>query len=493
MPTPTALFLGIDVSRDTLGLALLAGNGSVVGTLTRSYSSAPSDSVDPLDWWRAARTGIKELLRRSKVTASAIRCIGVTGDSHGFAALDREGKPLCPSVIGPQAEAVPFVETLVKTVGARNLVNLTGETAHEGATAVKLLWLKESERRVWHDLALILPPKDFLRFRLTGTIGTCAYDATASLLGNPKNRAWSKLLLTQLGINPASLPPIQPGNSLAGRVTAEAAKESGLHPGTPVITGVPHVAAAAISLGASEPGTALVELGGDGSLLIPTTQAQRDASGILALQCHSLDDRWALVCDGLCSDSPILWLIHEVLLADLAQARRAKREPLDLLAELAAEVPTGAEGLIFHAPGRRPDSGFHGLGFHHRRGHLVRAMLESGALDVRRALDAAATLNQAPERLLVTGPSATNHLWCQILADATHRPVHAHPGESRDAIGAAMLASVAVGTFKSVEEAAKKVLAKPTVFQPRKAATEVYDALLPLFNAPAATELAVKA
>jgi xylulokinase len=74
---------------------------------------------------------------------------------------------------------------LTRTVGARNLVNLTGETAHEGATAVKLLWLRENERRVWHDLALILPPKDFLRYRLTGMAATCPFDATASLLGKP--------------------------------------------------------------------------------------------------------------------------------------------------------------------------------------------------------------------------------------------------------------------------------------------------------------------
>jgi len=474
MASPAAAFLGIDVGREALGLTIITGTGATLGSLARSYSSTPTETVDPQDWWRAARTGVKELLRRTRITAASIRCIGLTGDSHGFAALDREGRSLCSVTMGPQADAAPFVDALIAQVGARNLVNLTGESAHTGATAVKLLHLKETERRVWHDLAMVLPPKDFLRYRLTGQAATCAYDATASLLGNPKNRAWSKLLLTQLGLNPNWLPPIQAGNALAGRVTPEAAKETGLHPGTPVIVGLPHVVAAAISLGVTDPGSALVELGGDGALFMPITEPLRDPSGLLALQGHSLENQWALVADGLCAESPFLWLTHEVLLADLAQARRAKREPLDALAELAAEVPPGSDGLLFLPPGRHTLSGFIGLEFHHRRGHLVRAVLESGALAVRRALAAAEALKQKPERLLVTGPCASNHLWCQILADAAGRPVHTHAGDGRDAVGAAIVAAVSVGSFKTIEEATRKLLAKPTIFQPRKAATAAY-------------------
>src|SRR5690606_4529400 len=105
MASPAASFLGIDVGRDALGLTIITGTGATVGSLQRSYSSSPSEAVDPQDWWRAARTGIKELLRRTRIPANAIRCIGLTGDSHGFAALDREGKTLCPATIGPQESA----------------------------------------------------------------------------------------------------------------------------------------------------------------------------------------------------------------------------------------------------------------------------------------------------------------------------------------------------------------------------------------------------
>ena len=167
MAQTAACFLGIDVRRDGLGLAVLAANGAVLGTLDRSYTGTPSDTSDPQDWWRAARTGIKELLRRVERPASSIRCIGVTGDSSAFVALDRDGKVLCPSTFGPDPKVAQYVDEVVRKVGLRNLVNLAGAPATTACMAVKLCWLRDNEKRAWHDLAWIVPAKDFIRFRLT--------------------------------------------------------------------------------------------------------------------------------------------------------------------------------------------------------------------------------------------------------------------------------------------------------------------------------------
>ena len=261
MPPP-AYFLGIDVARNGLGLVILSADGKQAATLRRAYSATTEDSHDPQDWWRAARTGIKEILRRASLRPEQIRCIGVTGDSDGMVALSKDGKVLCSSTIGPDTRAEPQVELLNRTVGARNLLNLASGAAHSGATAVKLLWLRENEKRVWHDLGAVLSPKDFLRYRLCETLVTDASDASATLLFNPKTRAWSKQLMTLLDINPNWLPAISSGQLISGRVTSVAAREAGLQSGTPVITGGGHASATAIAAGVLGPGTAMVELGG---------------------------------------------------------------------------------------------------------------------------------------------------------------------------------------------------------------------------------------
>lgn len=480
MAPPQACFLGIDVGRHGLTLVLLSAAGEALALLERSYTSTPSETTDPQDWWRAARTGIKELLRRSGRAASAIRCIGVTGESSGFVAVDREHKVLCPTTLGPDPRALPYAEQIHRTVGVRNLLNLASGPATESCAAAKLLWVRDHQKRVWHDLAAILPPKDFLRLRLTGQLATDASDAAATLLFNPRSRTWSKQLLTSLDLNPAWLPAVQNGQQIAGRVTAEAARESGLQAGTPVVTGASHIAAAAVAVGVLHPGSAMLELGGDGSFFLPTADAVRDGSGRLAATCHTLPGTWALAAHGCAGGTALDWLMREVLPQEVAQARRAKREPLDALAELAAEVPPASDGLLFLTPGRHPLPGFAGLDLaQHRRGHLVRAVLEGGALALRQAADAAEAVKRRPTTVILTGTGASNTLWCQLVADALAHTVHAIPCNACDAIGAAMLASASVGIFKNIEDACSKMVGARTTYHPRRAATEAYEAALP--------------
>lgn len=481
MPSPTAYFLGIDVARTGLGLVVLSGGGEQVASLHRAYGGGTDQLFDPQDWWRAARTGIKEILRRAELKADQIRCIGVTGDSDGMVALSKDGKVLCTSSLGIDPRAETQVDLLNRTVGARNLLNLASGSAHGGATAVKLLWLRENEKRVWHDLGVVLSPKDFLRFRLCETLVTDASDAAATLLFNPKTRAWSKQLLSLLDINPAWLPSISSGQLISGRVTSTAAREAGLQSGTPVITGGGHASSAAIAAGVLAPGGVMAELGGVGGIFAPTADAVRDPSNRLISTCHTLAGVWALAQGDLAGPEPLEWLQQHVFASEVMQAKRAQRDPLEPLAELAAETPPGSDGLLHLQPKLSPRmTGFLGLGRKHGRGHLVRAVLESGAMSLRSAIDALVDMKREPEEVLVVGSGAGNTLWCQILADALDRQITAIPGAECAATGAAILASSSVGLYKNVPEACSKMVGQRIAYQPRKAATEVYQTLAPI-------------
>jgi xylulokinase len=255
-------------------MALVSGDGSMIEPLRRAYGGDDL-LADPQDWWRAARTGIKEVLRRSKVRAEQIRCIGLTGD-EACVALDKAGKVLCPTVLGPDPRAEATAKQLQSRVGTRNLLNLAGAMATSTALAPKLLWLRENEKRTWHDLHFALSAKDFLRFRLTDTAATDACEAGSTLLYNPRTRSWSRQLMSLLEINPDWLPPVGAAAALSGRVTEAAARESGLAAGTPVVTGAAHAAALAIAAGATGPGRGVVELGGTGALFIPVAEVPRE-------------------------------------------------------------------------------------------------------------------------------------------------------------------------------------------------------------------------
>jgi len=473
--------LGCDIARGGLGLAILAGDGTIVHAMRRAYAGESGDeraAGDPLDWWRAARTGIKELLRRAKLKPDQIRCIGITGDD-ACVLIDNEGTSLANATLGGDPRAASAIEELHKAVGARTLLNLTGGTASTVATAVKLLALRATEKRAWHDLHQVLGAKDFLRFKLTGTLTTDATDAAATLLFNPKTRTWSKQVLTLLGFQPEWFPPISDGKSLAGRVTEAAARDTGLAAGTPVITGAGHPAALALACGIHQPGAAVIELGGRGDLFLTTSEFSRDPSGRLASSCHTVPNTWALAARDLAGAGGVDWLFSAVLPAEAAQARRNQRDPLELLAEMASEVPPGADDLLYLPAAPGAPGGFLGLDPRHGRGHLARAAFEGGALACRRVLDQLSELKRAPEKIVLTGPGAANHLWCQIMADVLDRPVQAISPVESAAIGVAVLATVAVGVHKTVDDACAKVSKHRVSFSPRRAAADVYKNVAP--------------
>lgn len=477
MPTP-AYLLGIDVGRNGLGLVVLDGHGATVAAARRAFGHAPGEAADPQDWWRAARTGIKEMLRKSAIDPDRIRAVGLSGDSHGLAVVAKDGRSLCATVLGPDARCREAAAELARLVGPRNLANLTGGSASIAAAAAKLLLIKGSEKRVWHDLAWILAPKDFLRLRLTGVAATDAVDATATLLYNPKTRAWSKQIAQALGIDPAWLPPVVAASAMTGRITDAAAKECGLAAGTPVIGGAGHAAAVAVAAGALAPGACLVELGAIGSFMVACAdEAPRDPSGTLRPSCTVVPGRAALDAESVAGADGLDWLMETVLATEAAQARRAGRDVHELLAELAAEVPPGASGCLHLPLGRA--AGFLGLRPGIGRGHLVRAAFEGGALAALAAVAAAEAAGATIDRIIAAGPGAAGSLWAQILADILGRAVEVAPAAEAAATGVAILAAPAVGVHRSLDAAAQAMVRRHGPLQPRRAATEAYAPIIP--------------
>jgi xylulokinase len=221
----------------------------------------------------------------------------------------------------------------------------------------------------------------------------------------------------------------------------------------------------------------LIELGSSAGLFAPTAETLRDPSFRLIGACHCLAGTWALAAPYLAGAAPIEWLSDIVFTNEVLHARRTGRDALEPLTEKAAEVPPGAEGLLYLPPEHGRLAGFLGLKPQHGRGHLVRAALESGALASRQALDALRDLKLPVKEVLVSGPGANNTLWCQILADALDHQVHAAAVPECAATGAAILASSAVGLYKSVQEACGHLIQSTTPYAPRKAASDVYQAL----------------
>lgn len=475
-----AHFLGIDVTLSGVLLLLLDRSGTRVLSLARAVTPQDDGSIDPQDWWRAVRTGVKELLRRAHLSADDLRSIGLSGPGDAPILLDREGRVLAPVTPGADPELSEDVEELVRRVGARNLRNLSGCGPALDSFAAKLLRIRRVRPRAWHDLAAILTAKDFLRMRLTGEMQGEPSAASRSQLLSPRARAWSRQLATALEVDLGWLPPVINGSQIGGRVSTVAARETGLQAGTPVVGGAGREAALAIIGAALEEGSAVVELGGAGALAVVSASPRRDPADCMDLGCHCLEGLWLLGGRAIADDRHLDWLA-EMMPAEMQAAKRLRKDRLTQMSECAAEVSTGAEGLLLMPAGTghacKPGA-LLGLDHRHGRGHLARAVLEGTAMAVAEQMATATALLGAIPRITLLGPGAASPLWCQMVADACQSEVSVLDINDGPARGAALLGALAVGGFADPATAAKKAGSDRRRLQPRKAASQVYAALL---------------
>ena len=479
-----SLVLGLDVSTTAAKAVLMDRMGRAVATGTAEYPCrAPRplwSEADPERWWEGAVTAIRSALRSAGVSGREVEAAGPTGQMHGCVLLDRKGEVVRPAILWNDQRTGQQCEQIRRRLGPR-LPEITGNDALTGFTAPKLLWVRENEPQVWERVAHFLLPKDYVRFRLTGELATDKSDGAGTLLFDLAARAWSAEIMEVLDVNPGWAPQAFEGPEVAGTVSGEAARLTGLGAGTPVVAGGGDQAANAVGCGAVDPGTVALSLGTSGVVFAPTREPVLEAAGRVHSFCHCLPDRWHLMGVMLSAAGALRWF-RDALAPGMSFAQ--------LDAE-AARVPAGAEGLLFapYLTGERtpyPDptarGAFVGLTVRHTRGHLARAVLEGVAFGLRDSLEAMTGAGMPrPQQIRASGGGTRSPLWRQILADALGAEIVSVSTAEGAAAGAGVLAAVGAGWFPSVGEAASAMV-KVSDAVPPGPDRETYDRLHPLYQ-----------
>jgi xylulokinase len=194
---------------------------------------------------------------------------------------------------------------------------------------------------------------------------------------------------------------------------------------------------------------------------------------------------------NLSAGGSLQWFRNQLCKADAASAKRAKKEIYDLLADEAAEIAAGSEGLFFlpylsgeRTPHADPDARgcFIGLTLAHGRGHLVRAIMEGVAYSMRDSFDIFESLDVPIRQIRASGGGARSPLWRQIQADMYGRKVATVNTEEGPAFGVALLAAVGAGEFKDIREACKAVIRVVSETSPNRAAKKYYDKAFPIYQ-----------
>lgn len=459
---PTGCLLGLDVGTTTCRCIAADRQGEVVAwaaTEVAPYYPAPGRAVLHADrWWEAARQVLRDVAAQLRRADARPAALGLAGLMHAITPLDAEGRVLAPSMLWMDQRAQAQVDWL-NAEARETLEAVLGPGARASSTPSlpRLRWLSEHEPEIMRRTRIWLLPKDYVRYRLTGRWASDPSDAAGAMLYDPRRGDWSPELLALAGVRPEQMPPILPSEALAGHLTTEAAAATGLAAGLPVAVGAGDTLATTLGSGGEAPGRALIYIG---TAAWVRRQGRRDRSRFLATATTGAALRWLR--DLLAGPGNVL--SYEQMMNE------------------ALQVPPGAEGLVFlpHLCGERgprPNAeargALVGLSLRHGRGHLVRAVLEGACCHLRLLLEDGTA--DAAEEIWAAGGAAHSAVWMQILSEVLGQPVHTPRVVEAGALGAAMLAAIAVGIHADRQAAMAAMVHPGPVYRPAAERVAAYE------------------
>ncbi len=428
---------------------------------------------DPEDWWRAAQEAIREVLATSGVAASKIGAIGLTGQMHGAVMLDAEGAVLRPSLIWCDQRTDAQCDWLHERIGRARLIELTCNPALPNFTLTKLLWVRDHEPEIFARIAHVLCPKDYVRFRLTGTYSMDVQEASGTLLLDVTHRRWSSEVARIAGIDESWLPQLFESPEVCAHISTEAAAPTGLVAGTPVVAGAGDQGAGAVGMGILQPGSVSATIGTSGVVFAATAAPTKDPLGRLHTFCHAVPGRWHVMGVTQAAGLSLRWL-RDII---------APGANYDTLTAEAAQVSPGSDGLIWlpYLLGERTPhldsqatAAFYGITASHTRGHLVRAVLEGVAYSLKDTFTLFAELGIPVHGVRLGGGGARGPLWRTIQAGIYGYSADILEAEEGAAFGAALLAGVGAGAWPDTDAACASAIRVAEQIEPDPAAEQNY-------------------
>lgn len=478
--------LGIDIGTSACKVAVFDFNGKVMDSASGDYPVYYPHpgwaEQDPDDWYNGVCRALRKIWGRGSVSPEDIVGIGIDGQSWSAVALDGEGKCLTRTPIWLDTRSQDICDRLNDRIGADRIFQLAGNSLQAFYTTSKVLWYGENLPEVFEHTEKILHTSGYIGYRLTGVVAEDVCDAYGWHCFNMRTGKWDMEMAREMGIPAKFLPELVNCDQIIGKTTAQAAEETGLPEGIPVVAGGLDAACGTLGTGVIHNGETQEQGGQAGGMSICMDQYKADPRLILSF--HVIPGAWLLQGGTTGGGGVMRWFEKEFAGEERQNQKTTGKSSLTQLNELAEKVNPGSDGLVFlpYMKGERTPiwnpyakGVFYGLDFSKTKGHMVRACMEGVAFALKHNLDVAEAAGAHVDVLRAMGGSANSLLWTQIKADVTGKPVVVPSSDTATTLGAVMLAGVATGVYSSYEEAVKKTVRVTRQHQPDPANRESYD------------------
>ncbi|MDU8925084.1 FGGY-family carbohydrate kinase [Pasteurellaceae bacterium LIM206] len=446
-----SFWLGIDCGGTFIKAGIYDEQGKEYGSF-RQNLTVVSDKPgwaerDPEALWNSCAAVIRGVLARTGIAAPLIKGAGISAQGKGLFLLDKQGNTLGRGILSSDQRSLAIVKQWQQEKIPERLYLITRQTLWTGHPVSILCWLKENDKARYRNIGAVLMSHDYLRFRLTGSVNCEETNISESNLYNMAQGDYDPQLAELLKIPEIStaLPPIVGSSEIAGYITEQAARQTGLSVGMPVVGGLFDVVSTALCAGLDDE-TKLNAVLGTWSVVSGITK-HIDANQRLPFVYgrYAQTGKFIVHEASPTSAANLEWFVKQWGMTDY-------REINDLVAALPK-----ADSSVFFVPflygsnaGLGMQAGFYGIQSLHHKAHLLQAIFEGVMFSLMTHLERMLIRFPDTKVLRVTGGPAKSEIWLQMLADLSGLTVEVPQIEETGCYGAALMAMIGNGVGSSV-------------------------------------------
>lgn len=489
--TGDPLIVGIDVGTSVIKAACFDLEGREHFTkrernhLIRSHRGWVEQDMDEV--WALVKKAVRALTNEAGRAAERIAAIGITGQGDGTCLIGRRGEPVRRAITWLDARACAIADRWQEEGISHEIFLITGSVPSASSQSVQLSWLKDHEPEVLASALVALHVKDWVFYQMTGEVVSDESDAGHTFFDIQKLEL-SQKVLDLAGISGLAriIPKVRASYQNVGRLRDDLASELGFRKGTHVVGGPFDIPATVLGLGVYSDCEVCSIIGTAGIHAMVLDELIWEPVDVGYTIRFGARGRWLKIMPSTSGIRNVEWLLDVVGLKRDGQSD-------DFYEDLAAvlnEVPPGSEGVIYlpfidhlgeRAPSVNSDARgeFFGLSVTTSRYSLLRAVYEGIAFAMKECY------LQMPKRFSaakVAGGGGRSAFWMQLMADVTGKTLKTSRATEFGARGAAVNAGVAVGLFKSFEQAVQAMLVEWEEFSPVDEHSQRYEKLFGLYR-----------
>ncbi|MBQ6373634.1 MAG: FGGY-family carbohydrate kinase [Clostridia bacterium] len=464
-------FLGVDIGTyESKGVIIDGECGVVAIHAERHGLENPRENYFEHDaeavWWGDFCKITHALLAKSGLKNTDIAAVGASTLGADLVPVDEHCMPMRKAILyGIDARADREIAALNAKYGLERVLAFNGRALCSNDVPPKILWLRNNEPEIWKRAHKLLTGSSFITAKLTGEYVIDRFLAYGAFTPLYDTRDGS-VDMEYCGefCRPDQLARVCDTTDVVGSVTAEAARQTGLLEGTPVIAGADDSGAEAISTGILETGDMMVQIGSSIYLIGLCDRIVKDtriwSGGFIIPGTYSVQG-------GTNNAGTLTRWYRDNIFFDLAAAE-AKGGPNAYAAMLEGieAIPPGSDGLItlpYFAGERTPKNDprargmLFGMTLRHTRHHMYRSALESVGYSLAEHFEIFRENDVDIRTIYAVGGGTKAPVWMQIISDILGIEIVTADVTVGACFGDAAMAAIGVGHFRGFPELRKYI------------------------------------